>query len=328
MQRVHRFTVIIVFILLAAGSAWAVDGQIKIAQTASTTFPIIINKAGSYVLTSNLIVSDPNANAITIEVNDITLDLNGHKIQGPGTGTGHGIEADNKYSITIKNGRVWGFGSHGIYLYSSTAHPSYYGAGHLISGIQATNNRYGIEMSGGVVTNCSANSNALAGFFVVNATVSNCTANNNRGQSPNFAIGFQTGNSTITDCTAINNDNGFRGNYNAYIGCTANENRFDGFDTDRSTVANCSVNRNGAYGIHAETDCSITNCTVYFNGSDGIYSALRSIIKGCTVTYNVGYGIRLTSNGLGCYVYRNAVSGNGGGQISCGSFNTCVDNAN
>ena len=35
-------------------SAQAGDGQIKIGQTSSTTFPVILDKPGSYVLTSNL----------------------------------------------------------------------------------------------------------------------------------------------------------------------------------------------------------------------------------------------------------------------------------
>lgn len=61
-------------------SVYAVDGQIKIAQTPSTTFPIVIDKPGSYVLTSNIVVSPSSLYGIEITANDVTLDLNGHAV--------------------------------------------------------------------------------------------------------------------------------------------------------------------------------------------------------------------------------------------------------
>ena len=73
-------------------SAHGLDGQRKIAQTDLTTFPITISEKGSYVLTTNLIVSDPKVNAIEIKDSHVTLDLNGHMVRGPNTGgTGSGI---------------------------------------------------------------------------------------------------------------------------------------------------------------------------------------------------------------------------------------------
>ena len=108
----------LVLMLIFPISSYGTDGQRKISQTPSTTFPIVINQAGSYVLTSNLVVTDPNVNAIEITANNVTLDLNGHIIQGPntGSGTGSGIYSQNPYGITIKNGKVQEFGYYGIYL--------------------------------------------------------------------------------------------------------------------------------------------------------------------------------------------------------------------
>ena len=70
----------LLFMVAIPISAYGVDGQIKIAQTAGTTFPITINEPGSYVLTSNLIVA--TGNAININADNVTLDLNGHTIHG------------------------------------------------------------------------------------------------------------------------------------------------------------------------------------------------------------------------------------------------------
>ena len=82
--KANLITLLLVGALVIPFTSYGVDGQIKLTQpVAPDTFPIVINKAGSYVLTSNLVVTDPATNAITIEVNDVTLDLKGHTIQGP-----------------------------------------------------------------------------------------------------------------------------------------------------------------------------------------------------------------------------------------------------
>lgn len=164
----------LLFMVAIPISAYGVDGQIKIAQTAGTTFPITINESGSYVLTSNLIVA--TGNAININADNVTLDLNGHGIYGPGTGTGKGISAVNRYNITIKNGIVRGF-YFGIYLVNNADHK---GAGHRIEGIQASNNgNKGIYADHGTVTNCTANENGNDGIYASRSVVKGCNVRNN-----------------------------------------------------------------------------------------------------------------------------------------------------
>jgi len=83
---IQLLLVVLLFVTAIPFQTYGADGQRKISQTPSTTFPIVINQSGSYVLTNNLAVTDPNLDAIEIIVNDVTLDLNGHMIQGPHTG--------------------------------------------------------------------------------------------------------------------------------------------------------------------------------------------------------------------------------------------------
>ena len=181
----------LLFMVAIPISAYGVDGQIKIAQTAGTTFPITINESGSYVLTSNLTVTTANVNAININADNVTLDLNGHCIYGPGTGTGNGISAVDRYNITIKNGIVGGF-YFGIYLYNDADHQ---GAGHRIEGIQASNNGSdGINANYSTVTNCTANNNGSYGIYAYYSTVTNCTANNNGSD------GIYASKSTVKGC--------------------------------------------------------------------------------------------------------------------------------
>jgi parallel beta-helix repeat protein len=53
--------------------------------------PLVITKPGSYYLISNLIVSSPNVTAISIGADNVTIDLNGFTISGPGMGIGTGF---------------------------------------------------------------------------------------------------------------------------------------------------------------------------------------------------------------------------------------------
>ena len=274
-------------------SAFGVDAQIKLTQPVPPEgFPILINQAGSYVLTSNISLEDPNLNAIEITVNDVTLDLNGHKIQGPNTesGNGFGIYAANRYSITVKNGRIWGFGQRGIFLSSGTAgEPSKKGAGHIIEHVQAMNNTLGgIYIAAGLVRNCTANNNGApgsttsGGIYAENSTITNCTANNNTGE------GIAVINSTVTQCTA---------NYNYY-------------------------------GIHS-LNSIIKNCTSSYNSASGIWGNGDCYIVGNNLRYNVGYGLLLFSGGD--FAIRNVASDNGQGNFYTQSGNylpTTGDNAN
>jgi hypothetical protein len=202
---VHSIVLALLLIAFIPSAVFSTDGQIKIAQTSSTTFPIIINQAGSYVLTSNLVVTDHGANGIEITVNDVTIDLNGHSIQGPATGgIGGGINASDRYNLTIRNGRIWGFGTQGISLLNSIP-GGQKGAGHVIEGVQVINNYEGIVVSGGVVSNCVANNNKInAGIWAINSLVTNCIANKNIGS------GIIAENSIVINNTTLYNDYGIQ----------------------------------------------------------------------------------------------------------------------
>jgi len=46
-------------------------------------FPVTLSQPGNYRLTSNLTVADANVSAIQITADGVTLELNGHTLQGP-----------------------------------------------------------------------------------------------------------------------------------------------------------------------------------------------------------------------------------------------------
>src|SRR3954468_7937478 len=87
------FAIVTALVAITPTVASAVDGIILIDQNKAMTgnvtpgdapgFPVSITQPGSYRLTTNLIVADPNTNGIEISANHVTIDLNGFAIIGP-----------------------------------------------------------------------------------------------------------------------------------------------------------------------------------------------------------------------------------------------------
>lgn len=119
----------------AAGGTIAIDqakaeaGAVSPADTAG--FPVTLSQPGSYRLTSNLVLTDPQVDAIQITANHVTLDLNGFVILGPvtcagagvqlacapGSASGVGVRAPAAQFSAVRNGAIRGFGA-GVLLAS------------------------------------------------------------------------------------------------------------------------------------------------------------------------------------------------------------------
>ncbi len=110
------------FIALAAAAlifGAVANAQTQINQANISSFPVVITKPGSYILTSNLNVTSTTSNAINIQASNVTLNLNGFSITGPnscnatscsGNVSGYGIYASSAYTgTTVENGAVSGF---------------------------------------------------------------------------------------------------------------------------------------------------------------------------------------------------------------------------
>ena len=79
--------IVISFGMMISNSVVASDGRIEINQVSITEaggFPFTIDKAGSYVLTSDLVVP-ASTDGLIIDANGVNIDLNGFSISGPAT---------------------------------------------------------------------------------------------------------------------------------------------------------------------------------------------------------------------------------------------------
>jgi len=228
--------------MLLPGGAFAVDGVVLINQstvTSSGGFPFKITQPGSYRLSGNLTVPDTNTTAISITVDNVTLDLNGFSIIGPNvcTGTpvtsctagglGNGVEG-SKNNITVMNGFVKGIGFYGIKLS---------GTGSYVEKVNVLFAAIGIEITGhGTIAQCSASSTSGTGILAANATVRDSTA------AYNGTDGIRVISGTVSSNTA--NDNGGNG---ISVACP-------------STVINNTANNNTAGNLNVSgSGCALAN---------------------------------------------------------------------
>lgn len=127
------------FVLLSTAAARASDGVVELNQVCAVQtgcltgdtpgFPITIGAAGSYRLTSNLVVPNDDTDGIRISTSDVGIDLNQfavisdscldeNDICRPSSGSGSGIETTTTESrgISVRNGSITGMGDFGIQL--------------------------------------------------------------------------------------------------------------------------------------------------------------------------------------------------------------------
>lgn len=204
-----RSSVLAMGVVLFSVSAVAVDGVVLIDQNKALAgnvtpsdlagFPISINQPGSYRLAGNLTLPDLNTNGIEINVQNVTLDLNGFAILGPvtctefptigcsATGSGRGIRSVVFANVLLRNGFVQGMGSDGISLLGGT-----------VESIQANQNAgTGINMTAGIVRDSIARNNGSAGIAVAFGSVLRNVLNHNK-------IGLSATNGTSYSGNAFN----------------------------------------------------------------------------------------------------------------------------
>jgi len=236
-----------------------------------------ITQPGSYYLESN-IIGEVGKHGIRITVPNVTIDLNGFALLGPGgEGQFRGIiGAGGVQNVTIRNGTVSNWPSDGIGLPDTGG----IGSNSLIENVIArANGRYGINtLNNPIVRSCLAEANANDGIRTPNeGLIIGCATKGNGGS------GISTGSSaTIADCVAIAN---FGAGIRALSGnsliqaCHARSNALEGIVSGQSsTVTRCVASLN-TIGISVGSNCFVTGNTCRSNSGDG------------------GAGIRVTSTG-------------------------------
>jgi parallel beta-helix repeat protein len=228
-----------------------------------------------YYLTSNLAASATDKDAITVEADDVTLDLMGFCLTGPGKGSGSGnsgiFVATSRTNVEIRNGSIKAFGHAGI---NSTC-----------TGIRAVGLRVrdtgatGIFLGGwdGLVMDCTVMLTGGDGILIGNSSL---VKGSQVAGNSHYGIYLKSG-STAVGNTARNNINGIHASGSA-------------------SVTDNTVSGNSANGIYCEDRCTITRNTAYNNAGAGIAAG-----NDCTITNNTTDGL---TSGANCTLADNTVT--------------------
>ncbi|MHC4498247.1 MAG: right-handed parallel beta-helix repeat-containing protein [Planctomycetota bacterium] len=312
----------------------------------ASDLPLTITEPKSYYLTEDVNFTDDANHAITIECNDVTIDLMGYTLKGPDSGTKSGIYMYGRSNVEIRNGTVRDF-----YLGIREEMPS--GHGDRVINVRAMSNLYyGISAygTGSLVKDCTVTENKVCGI----SATSGSTVIGNRVYA-NSEWGISTGSyCTVTGnlaydngSTAISVSNGCRVTdntvYNSRIsggiwavdGCTVTGNTVHDCNGGgivaaySSTVTGNTVYNDALNGISVASGSTVISNTVYNNALNGI-----SVASGCTVTGNTAHQNTLNGIEVGgdCMVtgntcdYNGYASGDGAGIHATGSRNRIEGN--
>jgi len=169
------------------------------AGTEIKALPYTISSSGFYYVTKDLTCQSKIEHGITITADNVTLDLMGFSLIGPGgKGTYDGIYMNGQSNVEIRNGTVRNFRRHGIHEFNTA------GTSHRTINIRARGNGYrGISLlgKGNLVERCAAVGNGYYGIYTgIGSTVTGniCYDNVNNGIHTNNG-------STITGNTCYSN---------------------------------------------------------------------------------------------------------------------------
>ena len=251
----------------------AVGKRTEGVGTKITSLPHTISNPGFYYLGGNLTTSETG---ITVNASDVTLDLMGFCITGPGVGVNaaSGITImEDCSNVEIRNGSLKGFSQYGIYAPSSST-------GIRLIGIRVKETAScGIKLSGAgnLVMGCSVMNAKWDGMDI---GPSSLVKGNYVTQTDWSAIIADVGSNVLGNVTTSNGI-GIR----AYLGTSVMDNTVFG---------------NTSNGIYLGSFCTITRNTASNNGDAGIYAVYY-----CTITNNTTDG--LTYNN-GCTLANNTVT--------------------
>lgn len=91
-----------------AGTPVATD-SVRVPGTPINALPLTINASGNYYLTRDLSLG-VTGSAITVNADDVTIDLNGFTLHGAGLGT-TAVGANTVSRLTVRNGHINSFGT-------------------------------------------------------------------------------------------------------------------------------------------------------------------------------------------------------------------------
>jgi len=177
---------------LATTNAWETASGIGGNPIAS--LPFSVSAPGRYFLVTNLTYALTTGPAITINADEVILDLNGASLHGPGvSNSAIGVLVQGRHSVTIQNGDIDSFGLAGIELLASSAQ-------NIVDNVRLNADQTGVLVVSGtlnIVKNCMVDGGTVGILF--SSGFGNRASNNTLGNQ-----GSPTGIALFTSGTSQN----------------------------------------------------------------------------------------------------------------------------
>jgi len=307
-------------------------------RTPISSLPTTIGASGSYYLTADL-TGAAGLNGITVNADDVTIDLNGFVLTGIGTSLNAILINGVHGNIRVTNGvlRNWPSGAVAGTSCKNTE----------VSHLRISTSGSGIQLAGGanvhdcviesgtvgintgthsIVQNCISLSNTTTGIHVSDgSTISQCNTNGGAGISTGDGC-------TVTVCTVISSTGaGFDvGNDVSLAQCSTRIAGTNGFTAlARCTLIGCMAESSDARGIQTGIGCTVADCQTSNSVGVGIFTSDRSVVRHSVGNFNGEVGIQV---GQGCVVVGCTAVSNGTNAaatsrdgIKCSTAGTIVD---
>ncbi len=243
--------------------------------------PFTISTPGLYYLTEDLTCPE-GTHGITVEADDVTLDLRGFSLVGPGSGGLYrGVHMREVRNFEIRNGTIRNFTRDGIYSFDNAVE----GVSHRVTNMRVVGNGgTGIFLYGDshYVAECTVLSNGGSGIICSASTIVRnvCSMNAQEGIDTSFG-------SVVAENTCRKNGfSGIKGMFGVTImNNSCSDNTYHGiFAYGGCTVKGNSCYSNGESGIKPQDNCLVIDNTAYGNQKINFESC-----QSCTFDRNHGY---------------------------------------
>lgn len=278
------------FMIAIADPAWATDGVIELNDTCAVNtgcfsgdtagYPVTISKAGSYLLTSDLVIPNASTTGIQVSEPNVSIDLNGFRIilsacvgetlncDNSGFGDGIAVSSPIIDDVSVHSGSIVGMGDSGIHLGIAGEVRDVFvrwnsGVGIVLNNDSAArNNRIEANGGAGISAGWGANisGNVISGNGGNGITAGRGALVGQNTTRSNGASGIVVNRgSTVRDNSSLGNTgDGINAGTGSLIhGNTAADNSNDGIEVlDGGNVVSNTTRENGAFGLRLGPDAT------------------------------------------------------------------------
>lgn len=291
---------------------------------AADDLPLTIDQGGLYYFTENISYTTPTQSAITITADNVTIDLRGFTLSGPGKSSGSdcsGIEGTTQSNIQVLNGNVASFRSWGVILgdYSEVRNvdSSFNGFGGVKVGQKsAVMDCRCCGNGGGAVTDAGVGIETDAYSKVFHSV---CNDNDGGDEANSYGIFVQSG-CHVSGNTASGNTSGTSVDA---LGCGIYAVDHCLIEDNRAIFNQGNGGSQASYGIRANNSCIVRNNVCNANWRQtagtpgiGIWANKNNRIEGNECCHN-GTHLGENSSGYGIYCHNNNTLVD----------NSCIDNS-